>query len=231
MTPAFRRSTDDPDAAVVACTLAGRRVSDAVEIVQADDGRTAVVLLDVRAARDTEALREQLASVAHASLVAEEPMHVLVGKLRKVVCAAVAASVGVVAFRVSILDARVELLNAGMPPVACILPDGQLLEFPSLSADVGPRVDKAHPYELIPLTLGSTWIACSDGATLGSLEDAADLWSALGLPESATDLGAATPQQLSARLEATLGPTPLSEDATLVVVPTHQRPRSASGII
>jgi hypothetical protein len=230
MTPASRRSDDATDM-VVTCTLAGRRTSDTVEVVRADEDRTAVVLLDVRAARDTEALRDRLATTAHASLVDHEPMHVLVGKLRKVVCDAVAASVGVVAFRVSTLDARVELLNAGMPPVACVLPDGQLLEFPSLSGDVGPRVNKAHPYELIPLTLGSTWIACSDGATQGSLEDAADLWSALGLPESAADLARATGRQLSARLEATLGPAPLSEDASLVIVPTRQHPRSASGII
>lgn len=230
MTPASHRSTDAGDL-VVACTLSGRRTSDAVEIVRADDDRTGVVLLDVRAARDTDALRARLATVAHASLVAHEPMHLLVASLRKVVCDAVAASVGVVALRISTLDARVELLNAGMPPVACVLPDGHLLDFPALSGDVGPRVHKAHPYELIPLTLGSTWIACSDGATQGSLEDAADLWSSLGLPESAGDLAGASREQLAARLGATLGPAPFSEDASLVVVPTRQHVRSASGIV
>lgn len=230
MTPASRHSSDAADL-VVACTLSGRRTSDAIEIVRADDDRTAVVLLDVRAARDTEALRARLSTVAHASLVAHEPMHVLVATLRRVVCDAVAASVGVIALRVSALDARVELLNAGMPPVACVLPDGNLLEFPSLSGDVGPRVHRAHPYELIPLTLGSTWFACSDGATQGSLEDAADLWSALGLPESAGDIARASREQLSARLGATLGPAPWSEDASLVVVPTRQHARSASGIV
>jgi hypothetical protein len=230
MTPASHRSPDLGDT-VVACTLSGRRPSDAVEIVRADDDRTGVVLLDVRAARDTEALRARLATVAHASLVSHEPMHLLVASLRKVVCEAVAASVGVVALRVSSLDARVELLNAGMPPVACVLPDGHLLEFPSLSGDVGPRVRKAHPYELIPLTLGSIWVACSDGATQGSLEDAGELWSALGLPENVGDLARTTREQLAARLGTTLGPAPLSEDASLVVVPTRQNVRSASGIV
>lgn len=230
MTPASYRSPDSADN-VVACTLSSRRASDAIEIVRADDDRTGVVLLDVRAARDTEALRARLATVAHASLVAYEPMHLLVASLRKVVCEAVAASVGVVALRVSTLDARVELLNAGMPPVGCVLPDGHLLEFPSLSGDVGPRVHKAHPYELIPLTVGSTWVACSDGATLGSLEDAGDLWSALGLPESIGDLARASREQLAARLGAALGPPPLSEDASLVVVPTRHSVRSASGIV
>jgi hypothetical protein len=230
MTPASHRPTDTADF-VVSCTLSGRRTSDAIEIVRADDDRTGVVLLDVRAARDQEALRARLATVAHASLVAYEPMHQLVASLRKVVCDAVAASVGVTAMRVSVLDARVELLNAGMPPVACVLPDGHLLEFPSLSADVGPRVHKAHPYELIPLTHGSVWVACSDGATKGSLEDAADLWNALGLPDGVADLAEASREQLAARLGATLGPAPLSEDASLVVIPTRQNARSASGIV
>jgi hypothetical protein len=230
MTPASHHSSDAADL-VVACTLSGRRTSDAIEVVRIDDDRAGVVLLDVRAARETEALRSTLATVAHASLTAREPMHVLVAALRKVVCDAVAASVGLVAIRVSTLDARVELLNAGMPPVACVLPDGQLLEFPSLSGDVGPRVHKAHPYELIPLTLGSTWIACSDGATQGSLEDAAPLFSALGLPESVNEIAHASREQLSARLAATLGPAPFSEDASLVVIPTRQNPRRASGIV
>lgn len=229
MTPASNRNGSvtrrDP---VVACTLRGRRMSDAVEIVYTEEDRTAVVLMDVRAARDHEALSERLATAAHASLSAHEPMHVLVGGLRKIVCEAVAASVGVAAIRVSTSDARVELLNAGMPPVGCALPDGRMLEFLPLSSDVGPRMSRAHPYELIPLSLGSTWILASDGATRGSLEDAGDLWTALGLPDSALELGRLTTEGLEQRLLATLGPAPLSEDASLIVVQT--RGRSESGI-
>jgi len=229
MTPASNRNGTlhrrDP---VVACTLRGRRLSDAVEIVYTEDDQAAVVLMDVRAARDHEALSERLATAAHASLSAHEPMHVLVGALRKIVCEAVAASVGVAAIRVSASDARVELLNAGMPPIGCALPDGRMLEFLPLSSDVGPRVNRAHPYELIPLSLGSTWILASDGATQGSLEDAGDLWTALGLPDGAFDLGQSTTEELERRLHAALGPAPLSEDASLVVLQT--RGRSESGI-
>jgi hypothetical protein len=231
MTPASNRNGGlayrDP---VVACTLRGRRTSDAVEVVYADEDRTGVVLLDVRAARDQDALRARLATAAHASLAAHEPMHVLVAGLRKIVCEAVAASVGVVAIRVSTLDSRVELLNAGMPPVCCVLPDSRQLEFLSLSGDVGPRVNRAHPYELIPLTLGSTWVLASDGATQGSLEDAGDLWTALGLPDSAIELGCSTNEALGRRLADVLGPTPLSEDASLVIVQTRARERTESGI-
>jgi len=103
-----------------------------------------------------------------------------------------------------------------------------MLEFLPLSSDVGPRVNRAHPYELIPLSLGSTWILASDGATQGSLEDAGDLWTALGLPDGALALGRLTTEGLEQRLLATLGHAPLSEDASLVVVQT--RGRSESGI-
>jgi hypothetical protein len=231
MSPASNRNGNlgyrDP---IVACTLPGRRTSDAIELVYMDETHTGVVLLDLRAARDQDALRARLAAQAHASLVSHEPMHVMVAGLRKIVCDAVAASVGLIAMRISIDDARVELLNAGMPPVACVLPDGRMLEFLPLSSDVGPRMNRAHPYELIPLSLGSTWLLASDGATEGSLEDSSSLWSALGLPDSAHELGRLTGDGLGARLGQVLGPTPLSEDASLVVVETRPYARSESGI-
>jgi hypothetical protein len=49
---------------VIACTLRGRRASDAIEIVTERDGAVCLVVLDVRAARDQEALRARLASSA-----------------------------------------------------------------------------------------------------------------------------------------------------------------------
>jgi hypothetical protein len=215
---------------VIACTLRGRRASDAIEIVTERDGAVSVVVLDVRAARDQESLRARLASSALVSLAEREPMHVLANSLRSIVCQAVAASVGVIALRVYPMHGRVELLNAGMPPVACVLPDGRLLQMPSLSGDVGPRSHRAHPYELIPLAPGSTWLVASDGATSGSLEDTTELWAKLGLPASALELGAESHEGLEQRLRAQLGELPLPEDASLVVIPTAPPRRSESGI-
>ncbi len=230
MMPASDRSPLPGDR-VVSCTVPGRRSSDAVEIVTLGDQRTGVVVLDVRAARDPEPLRAHLAKAAHAALITHEPMHTLVARLRTIVCEAVAASVGIIAIRTSWLDGRVELLNAGMPPVACVLPDGRLLQFPALSADVGPRVHRAHPYELIPLTPGSVFVLASDGATAGSLEDADQLWNALGLPDQASALAQLTDDELAAQVAPSLGPAPLSEDATVAIVPTRRHPRSRSGIV
>lgn len=215
---------------VIACTLRGRRTSDAIEIVTERDGAVSVVVLDVRAARQQEALRARLASSALVSLAEREPMHVLANSLRSIVCQAVAASVGVTALRVHPMHGRVELLNAGMPPVACVLPDGRLLQMPALSGDVGPRSHRAHPYELIPLAPGSTWFIASDGATGGSLDDTNPLWGALGLPATAQDLALESHDGLERRLSAQLGELPLPEDASLVVVPTVVPRRSESGI-
>jgi len=97
---------------VIACTLRGRRASDAIEIVTERDGAICLVVLDVRAARDQEALRAKLASSALVSLAEHEPMHVLANGLRNIVCQSAAASVGVVALKVHPMHGRVELLNA-----------------------------------------------------------------------------------------------------------------------
>jgi len=216
---------------VIACTLRGRRASDAIEIVTERDGAICLVVLDVRAARDQEALRAKLASSALVSLAEHEPMHVLANGLRNIVCQSAAASVGVVALKVHPMHGRVELLNAGMPPVACVLPDGRLLQMPALSGDIGPRSHRAHPYELIPLAPGSIWFVASDGATGGSLDETSQLWSGLGLPDNAAELAAQSHDGLEEQLRQRLGPLPLPEDASLVVVPTAAPRRPESGIV
>jgi hypothetical protein len=228
MTPASERAPKAYDN-VVACTLRGRRTSDAVEIVVERDADIAVAVLDVRAARDQEELRTCLAERAREAMREHEPLHVLAADLRRIVCKAVAASVGLVAIRISDADAKVELMNAGMPPVGCVLPDGRLLQLPPLSTDIGPRSQKAHPYELIPLSRGSVWLLATDGATGGSLDYSGELWASLGLPGTVNDLVDETSEGLSQRLAAGIGSLSLPEDASLVVIPTR-RERLQSGI-
>lgn len=230
MSPASDR-TPQLSPGVIACTLRGRRASDAIEIVTERDGAICLVVLDVRAARDQEALRGKLASSALVSLAEHEPMHVLANNLRSIVCQSAAASVGVVALKVHPMHGRVELLNAGMPPVACVLPDGRLLQMPALSGDIGPRSHRAHPYELIPLAPGSIWFVASDGATGGSLDETSQLWSGLGLPENAQELAAQSHDGLEEQLRLRLGALPLPEDASLVVIPTVAPRRPESGIV
>ena len=227
MSPASDRSPAPPHG-VVACMLRGRRSSDAVEMFVERDGSINLILLDVRAARDQVALRDRLAARAHEALSAREAMHTLAGSLRKIVCAAVAASVGMIALRRVPARGRVELLNAGMPAVACVLPDGRSFHFPALSPTSG-RAWRRPTLRADPLTPGTHWFLASDGAT-GGLEDSSNLWAALGLPESARTLAQKTPQELAQRLTLEVGDT-LSEDASLVVIPSSLPPRFESGFV
>jgi hypothetical protein len=186
------------------------------------------VLLDVRSAQDEDGLRRRLADRTRACLEASLPFHELVAVLRAEVATSLAATVGIAAIRVSSLDGRVEILNAGMPPIACVAPGRGLLEFPALSPGVAAHADQVHPYEVVPLLGGSTWMLCSDGATSGAPEEADRLWEALSLVTAADKLVTSN-AALHARLAATLGIMPPPEDATLAVIAVDSGPRS-SGI-
>lgn len=213
---------------VSTCTVRGRRASDRVELVVDAEGSVAIVLLDVRSARDEHELRQRLSDRARACLEASLPFHELVAVLRAEVATSLAAAVGISAIRVSSLDGRAEILNAGMPAIACVAAGRGLLEFPALSPEVAAHAEQVHPYEMVPLLGGSTWLLCSDGATAGALEEAGRLWEALSL-STAPDQLVTSNDALRARLEATLGIMPPPEDATLAVVAVEPSPRR-SGI-
>jgi hypothetical protein len=214
-----------PPAGVVAGTIPGPRASDVIEIVDHRDGSVEIALLDVRAARGQEQFQARLANAVRASLELRLPLHEVARSLRSVVSLAVAASVGVTILRLSESEERVELLNAGMPPVACVFPDGRVLSLPALSGDVGQRSHGAHPYEMMPRVAGSVWVLASDGATGGSLEDAGMLWSSLELYEKATELPELTSDELKARFARGLSALPASEDASVVVADARSRLR------
>jgi hypothetical protein len=210
---------------VVAATIPGPRQSDLIEIVDHRDGTVEIALLDVRAARGQEQFQTRLANAVRASLELRLPLHEIARSLRSVISLAMAASVGATILRLSESEERVELLNAGMPPVACVFPDGRVLSLPALSGDVGPRSPGAHPYEMMPLVPGSVWVLASDGATGGSLEDAGMLWSSLELYENATELTELTSDELKARFARGLSALPASEDASVVVADARSRIR------
>lgn len=212
---------------VSTCTVRGRRSSDRVSLVVDPEGSVAVVLLDVRCARDEEELRQRLSERTRACLEASLPFHELVAVLRGEIATSLAATVGIAAIRVSSLGERAEILNAGMPPIACVAPGRGLLAFPALSPDVAAHAQRVHPYEMVPLIGGSTWVLCSDGATAGAPEEAGRLWEALSLP-AAPDKLVTDNDALRARLESTLGIVPPPEDATLAVVAVDSASRRSS---
>jgi hypothetical protein len=210
---------------VVLGTIPGPRTSDVIELVDHRDGTLEIALLDVRAPRGQEHFQARLANAVKAGLELRLPLHEIARSLRSVVSLAVAASVGASILRLSESDERVELLNAGMPPVACVFPDGRLLSLPALSGDIGPRSPGAHPYEMMPWVPGAVWVLASDGATTGSVDDAGTLWASLGLPEKATELPTLSPEELTFRFARGLSPLPVPEDATVVVADTRSRVR------
>jgi hypothetical protein len=206
-------------------TIAGPRVSDVIEIVDHRDGTLEIALLDVRAPRGQEHFQARLANAVKAGLELRLPLHEIARSLRSVVSLAVAASVGASILRLSESDERVELLNAGMPPIACVFPDGRMLSLPALSGDIGPRSPGAHPYEMMPWVPGAVWVLASDGATTGSVDEAGSLWSSLGLPERASELPNLSQEELTNRFTRGLSPLPVPEDATVIVADTRSRVR------
>jgi hypothetical protein len=216
---------------VVHATIPGPRASDVIEIVDHRDGTLEIAVLDVRAPRGQEQFHARLANAVRAGLELRLPLHEIARSLRSVISLAVAASVGASILRLSESGERVELLNAGMPPVACVFPDGRLLSLPALSADVGPRSPGAHPYEMMPWVSGAVWVIASDGATTGSVEDAGVLWSSLGLPEKAAELPNLSSDELEARFARGLSSMPVPEDASVVVADARWRGRQSGTIV
>jgi hypothetical protein len=212
-------------AGVAVGSIPGPRPSDVIEIVDHRDGTVEIALLDVRAPRGQEHFHARLANAVRAGLELRLPLHEIARSMRSVISLAVAASVGATILRLSESDERVELLNAGMPPVACVFPDGRLLALPSLSGDVGPRSPGAHPYEMMPWVSGAVWVLASDGATSGSVEDAGALWASLGLPDAAPQLTDATGAEIEARFARGLSSMPAPEDATVIVADARSRVR------
>jgi len=99
----------------------------------------------------------QALELAARSLRLHAPIYEIVGALRTFCASERRLELGVVLARFSQGEARVELLNAGLAPVTCVLPNGRRLHQPALSAAIGEQYGDVHPYELSPLNPGSCW--------------------------------------------------------------------------
>ncbi len=122
------------------------------------------------------------------ALQRQEPLHTVVAELEMQLAVHPGVEAGLVILRLSQRDARVEVLNAGMPAVANASPGGRLDFHPAQSGAIGRRIGEVHPYELVPLHWGGTWLTVSDGMLNGSLheDDVAALCVKLDLANSRT---------------------------------------------
>ena len=215
-------------------TIEGPRPSDWFDVFVDDRGDLVVMLMDIRSsAESTDAFVAALLRETRAGLRLHEPLHAVVNGLEMQLAAHPGVEAGLVILRVSQRDARVELLNAGMPAIANASPGGRLDLYPALSGPVGRRVGEVHPYELVPLVWGGTWLACSDGILNGShdTENVAALCAKLDLGGQGLVLASSSSDELYDAFQKLLTQTRfLRDDATGVLVAADAVTRFQSGI-
>ncbi len=203
-------------------TIEGPRPSDLFDVFVDTEGDLVVVILDVQGvAESSGSFLSSLMRQTRAALETHEPLHEVVNELEMQLAARPGVEAGLTVLRLSQRDAKVELLNAGMPPIAHALPGGQLRLHAPLSTPVGRRVGEVHPYELLPLIWGGAWLAISDGVTNGShdTQTMIELCAKLELETKGMQLATATSETLYDVLQDVLPQARfLRDDATCIFV-------------
>ncbi|MET0794158.1 MAG: SpoIIE family protein phosphatase [Polyangiaceae bacterium] len=216
-------------------TVEGPRPCDWFDVFIDDRGDLVAVLMDVRSsAKSPDAFLAALLPDTRSALRRCDALHVVVGELEMQLATHPGVEVGLVILRLSQRDARVELLNAGMPAVANARPGGRLDLYPASSGPVGHRVGEVHPYELVPLVWGGTWLAVSDGMLNGSLdtENVAALCAKLELEGRGLTLASSTSDELYDAFQHVVSSVRfLRDDATGVLVGADAEARFQSGIL
>lgn len=217
----------------VGATLRSSSGSDGFQLEKDRDGRLLLVLLDIGAEASQEDALAGIATIRPA-LLGGQPLHDVVRILRAWALPPNPRVVGALVVRFDVMLSRAEILNAGMPPLICVLPGGHPVLHPALSLKIGERPNQSHPYELTPLSRGSTWLAMSDGVSGSS--DPAETETALarlGLIREAPELARGDARSLLARLEDRVPTDAMlaAGDATLVLVDWQPGPRLESGIV
>ncbi|MFZ5890783.1 MAG: SpoIIE family protein phosphatase [Myxococcota bacterium] len=214
-------------------TLEHGEQSNVYEAVVDRASELSSVMLDVRCGEQRQAeLCSEALAVVRAALERRAPMYEIVSALRSFAANERPLVIGAVVLRFSQPESRLEILNAGMPAVACVLPDGKLSMHAALSARIGERFGEVHPYELAPLAWGSSWIVSSDGFTGGKQEpeQVRALWKGMELPQHAHELAATSSEKLADVLVRLGAPQAPERDASMLVVNADPTRRFRSGI-
>jgi len=178
--------------------LEGLRRSDGFDLVVDPKGDvTALVLQDPPGRNAQTPPLDRVLEAARNALSDAAPMQQVVWAIQSELERAGGAELGLALARVSQADSRVEVLNAGMPPIACASADGVRVHV-ALSPALGRDRGHGHAYEVVPLIWNSTWVLCSSGLTGGSLlpETLHELCSHLDLGSRGADLASCTPEEL-----------------------------------
>lgn len=233
--PAARYRSIEPDALPASCgtsTVAGATLwtigSDVYEVIVDDHGTLSVFLLDLDGGHDAV---QPAADAVSSALDFAAPLHLVIADLAGVLMEA-DCKAGAAILRFLPSQGRVEVLNAGLPPIACVQPDGRATLISPRSGPVGLLKDDVHAYDLLPFAWNSQWFVMSDGVTAGSLARAAVTEAVETLRISTPNLAQLASESTSAlvrRLSRIVGPDPM-DDASLLVVHTDPSKSPASGI-
>lgn len=180
----------------------------------------------------TVALAREALGITKVALEKRAPMYDIVSALRSLTATERPCHLATAIVRFAQADSRVEILNAGMPPVTCVLPNGEICLHPALSFGIGERFGEVHPYELAPLAWGSTWLIASDGLTRGEQSPQAvkDLWRSLEISAQAQAFALASGDEISRAVQSLLDREPRSPNAALLAVHADPTRRFRSGI-
>ena len=215
-------------------TLEGPRPSDWFDVFVDERDNLVLALLDVRSSAESPpAFLSGLIQTTKKELQRHEPLHAVVLQLEMQLAEHPGVEAGLVLLRMSQGDARVEVLNAGMPPLVNASPGGRLDFYQAQSGSVGCRVGEVHPYELVPLRWGGTWLAVSDGMLNSAVDEESltTLCAKLALHSRGMQLAAASAEELYSVFQDVLSAARfLRDDATAVVIAADPMARFQSGI-
>lgn len=217
-------------------TIEGPRHSDWFDVFIDDHSNLVVLIMDLRSGDAPESFVRAIVKDTRAALQRHERLHAVVNDLEMQLAAQPGVEAGLTILRIAQRDAKVEVLNAGMPAIANSGPGtgGRIDLYAALSGPVGRRVGEVHPYELVPLVWGGSWLAVSDGMMNGSLDpdNVTALCAKLDLAEQGLTLAGLTSDELYDAFQVVLPAVRfLRDDATGVVVVADPGARFRSGII
>jgi hypothetical protein len=216
-------------------TLEGPRESDCFDIVTGPGGDVGVVLLDVHTRHlEPGVVGQQLLHKAALGITERTPLHAIMLDLVRTLFEFPGTEVRVTIMRCSVAEARAEVTTAGMPPVVCVHPGGNMTAHGASSPPLTSTTTIPPAVEVVPLVWGSTWMAVSDGFTAGS--DHPDvvrrLARDLALHENGLALSGQTPDSLYDLLASRVSESGRfsRDDATLVLIGADPHARFQSGI-
>jgi hypothetical protein len=215
-------------------TLEGPRETDVFDIVSGPGGDVGVVLFDVNTRHDSpsEVGRALLTSAAR-GMSERTPLHAVMLDLVRALFEYPGTELRVTLMRCSVAEARAEVTTAGMPPLACVRPDGHISIHGSSSPPITSTSTVPPPVEIVPLIWGTTWLVVSDGFTSGS--DHPDfvrrLALELDLAQHGLSLSGQSPDALYDLLASRVSESNRfsRDDATLVLIGADPHARFESG--